>query len=207
MKKVFKAIIFDLGNVIVPFDFKRGYTAMELLCPYAASEIPKRIRTTDLVQRFETGQIASKSFVKELCRLLELPVSHEQFCDLWTSVFLPHTLIPESLLANLARQYRLVLLSNTNEIHFQMIRRNYPLLDHFDHFVLSYEVGALKPSRRIYEEAVARAGCRPDECFFIDDVELFVEGARQAGLEAVRFENYSQLETELRRQSILDSFG
>jgi FMN phosphatase YigB (HAD superfamily) len=155
---VLKALIFDLGGTIVPFDFRRGYAAMEPLCAYPAAEIPARIRSTDLVRRFETGQIEPEAFVEELCRALELRVSYAEFCDLWTSIFLPEPLIPEAVFAVLRRRYPLVLLSNTNDIHFQMIRRSYPLLDHFDHFVLSYQVGALKPSRRIYEEAVARAG-------------------------------------------------
>lgn len=83
-----------------------------------------------------------------------------------------------------------------------MIRASYPVLDHFDHFVLSYQVGAMKPSARIYEEAVARAGCLPEECFFTDDVPAYVEGARLAGLDAVRFESYPQLQSELQRRGI-----
>jgi len=200
---VLKALIFDLGGTIVPFDFRRGYAAMEPLCAYPAAEIPKRIRSTDLVRRYESGQIASELFVEELCRVLELRVTYQQFCDLWTAIFLPEPLIPEALFARLKSRYPLVLLSNTNDIHFRMIRRSYPLLDHFDHFVLSYEVGALKPSARIYEEAVARAGCRPEECFFTDDLDPYVEGARKVGLDAVRFESYRQLESELRDRAIL----
>jgi FMN phosphatase YigB (HAD superfamily) len=199
---VLKALIFDLGGTIVPFDFRRGYAAMEPLCAYPAAEIPARIRSTDLVRRFETGQIEPETFVEELCRALELRVSYAEFCDLWTSIFLPEPLIPEAVFAGLRRRYPLVLLSNTNDIHFQMIRRSYPLLDHFDHFVLSYQVGALKPSPRIYEEAVARAGCRAEECFFTDDVAPYVEGARLAGLDAVRFESYAQLESELRSRGV-----
>jgi glucose-1-phosphatase len=199
---VLKALIFDLGGTIVPFDFRRGYAAMEPLCAYPAAEIPARIRSTDLVRRFETGQIEPETFVEELCRALELRVSYAEFCDLWTSIFLPEPLIPEAVFAELRRRYPLVLLSNTNDIHFQMIRRSYPLLDHFDHFVLSYQVGALKPSPRIYEEAVARAGCRAEECFFTDDVAPYVEGARLAGLDAVRFESYAQLESELRSRGV-----
>jgi len=200
---VVKALIFDLGGVIVPFDFRRGYAAMEPLCAYPASDIPKRIRSTDLVRRYESGQISSELFVTELCSLLELRVTYQQFCDLWTAIFLPDPLIPETLFASLKSRYPLVLLSNTNDIHFRMIRRSYPLLEHFSHFVLSYEVGALKPSPRIYQEAVARAGCRPEECFFTDDLAPYVEGARQSGLDAIRFESYAQLESNLRDRNVL----
>ena len=200
---VFKAIIFDLGGVIVPLDYQRGYVAMEPLCGFPAAEIPQRIRSTGLVPRYETGQIGSEHFVEELCRALKLRVTYAEFCELWSSIFLPDALIPESLFAALAQRYRLVLLSNTNDLHFRMIRAHFPLLEHFDELVLSYQVGTMKPSPRIYEEAVARAGCRPQECFFTDDIEAYVEGARRAGIDAIRFEGYPQLDMELRRRAIL----
>lgn len=199
---VVKTIIFDLGGVIVPFDFKRGYAKMEPLCGYPADQIPGRIRSTDLVQRFETGQVSSRDFVAELSRTLELRTSYEEFCDLWTSIFLPHTLVPEPLLVGLHERYRLVLLSNTNEIHFSMIEANYPLIRHFDHRVLSYQAGAAKPSARIYEEAIAHAGCSAAECFFTDDVLPYVEGARLAGIDAVQFHSAAQLEEALRERGI-----
>ena len=154
-----KTIFFDLGNVIIPFDFKRAYSKLQPLCNYPVTEIPQRMRGTDLVSRFESGLIGPEQFVKEFSAVLELGINYDEFCDLWTSVFLPEPLIQESLLANLKRRYRLMILSNTNPIHFHMIRANYPLLGHFDHYVLSYEVGALKPSEEIFRAAVDHAGC------------------------------------------------
>src|SRR6266481_10025541 len=113
-----KAVIFDLGKVIIPFDFKRGYQALEQVCGYPAAEIPRRIGTTDLVQRFESGLVEPKDFVAQLSRVLDLRVDYDQFCQIWTSIFLPDPLIPESLLEGLSKRYRLLLLSNTNAIHF-----------------------------------------------------------------------------------------
>src|SRR5947199_2805201 len=125
-----RTLIFDLGKVIIPFDFGRGYRALEGLCGVPAAEIPKRIGSTDLVIRFETGLIAPEDFVRELSALLGLGIDYDQFCSIWSSIFLPETLIPESLLEGLRRRYRLLLLSNTNAIHFRMVRENYPLLRH-----------------------------------------------------------------------------
>lgn len=198
-----RAVIFDLGGVIVPFDFKRGYARMEPLCSYPAAEIPQRLRSTDLVTRFETGLIEPEQFVQELSRILELKTSYEQFCELWTSIFLPETLIPESLIKRIKERRRLVLLSNTNHIHFTMIEREYPILRHFDEYVLSYQVGAMKPSARIYQEAIARAGCRPEECFFTDDIAAYVEGARREGIDAVQFQSAGQVEAELKARGVL----
>jgi len=196
-------VIFDLGGVIVPFDFKRGYAKMEGLCGYAAAEIPARLRTTDLVTRFESGQVEPEEFVRQLSDILELKATYEEFCELWTSIFLPDTLVPDSLLERIHARRRLLLLSNTNDIHFTMVERNYPIMRHFDDHVLSYRVGALKPSPLIYKEAIARAGCRPEECFFTDDVAAYVEGAVREGIDAVRFESAAQVERELMNRGVL----
>ena len=198
-----KTIFFDLGNVIIPFDFKRAYSRLQPLCDYPATEIPARMRGTDLVSRFESGQIAAEQFVKEFSAVLELRINYDEFCDLWTSVFLPEPLIQDSLLASLGNRYPLMILSNTNPIHFHMIRANYPLLRHFDDCVLSYEVGALKPHAEIYEKAIARAGCDAAECFFTDDLLVNVEAAWKHGMDAVQFQSAAQLEEELRARRLL----
>jgi glucose-1-phosphatase len=199
---VIKTVIFDLGKVIVPFDFKRGYRAISQMCQYTPEEIPKRIGSTDLVTRFECGQVPPRQFVSELCGILDLNMDYAHFCRIWSSIFLPETLIPESLLEGIGKRRRLLLLSNTNAIHFEMIRENYPLLRHFHDFVLSYEVGAMKPSPRIYSEAIARAQCQPAECFFTDDIPEYVEAARAAGIDAVQFESAAQIERELARRGV-----
>jgi putative hydrolase of the HAD superfamily len=198
-----KTVIFDLGRVIVPFDFKRGYARLEPLCGIPASGISGRISSTGLVPRFESGQIEPKAFVSELSEHLGLRISYEEFCDIWMSIFLPETLIPEELLTEIGITHRLVLLSNTNAIHFEGIRAQYPLLRHFDAFVLSYEVGAMKPLPAIYEKAIEAARCAPGECFFTDDIEEYVEAAKSMGIDAVRFESATQIRGELRRRGVL----
>jgi glucose-1-phosphatase len=200
---VIRAILFDLGNTIVPFDFRRAYARLEHLCPYPAAEIPKRLARSDLVQRFETGAVEPEEFVRHFCAELGLQMTYAEFCELWSSIFLPDTLIPESLLVSLATRYCLVLVSNTNAIHFEMVRGSYSLLRHFHALVLSHEVGAAKPSPRIYLEAIAQAGCNPGECVFIDDLAVCVEGARREGMEAVQFESLSQLERDLRARGVV----
>lgn len=197
-----RTIIFDMGKVIIPFDFKRGYDRMAPLCRYAASEIPERLRSCDLVTRFEEGRVEPTDFVRELSAILELKVSYEEFCGIWSSIFLPEPLIPESLLVALKKRYRLLLLSNTNAIHFDMVWESYPILRQFDELVLSYRVGALKPSPVIYAEALRHAHCAPEECFFTDDIAAYVEGARSAGMDAVQFESAAQIERELRAREV-----
>lgn len=197
-----RAVIFDLGKVLVHFDFKRGYRALEGMCPYAAAEIPKRIGPTGLVERFETGLVEPRDFVTQLSAILDLHLDYDHFCSIWSCIF-TETLIPESMLAGLAARYRLLLLSNTNAIHFEMIRENYaPLLRHFHELILSYEVKAMKPHPAIFQRAIDAAGCRPEECFYTDDIAAYVTAARAMGIDAVQFESAAQIERELAARGI-----
>ena len=199
---MYRTVIFDLGRVLIPFDFARGYRAIAAHCPYSEDEIPRRIGSTDLVRRFESGQMAPHDFVERLCALLKVRLPYDEFCRIWSSIFLPETLIPDNLVAGLHERYRLLLLSNTNAIHFEMVLANYPVLGHFDDYVLSHRVGALKPSPRIYQEAIARAQCAPDEIFFTDDIAEYVVAAREVGMDAVQFQSAGKLQQELRRRGI-----
>jgi FMN phosphatase YigB (HAD superfamily) len=199
---MYKAIIFDLGKVLIHFDFTRGYRALEGLCPYTAAEIPRRIGRTGLVERFETGLVEPREFVEQISRILDLPPDYDRFCEIWSGIF-TETLIPESLLQALAARYRLLLLSNTNALHFAMLQATYgPLLSHFHDLILSYEVRAMKPQPEIFQMAVERAGCLPGECFYTDDIAEYVAAARQLGIDAVQFESREQIEREMRGRGI-----
>ena len=192
-----RTIIFDLGRVIVPFDFQRGYQALSSLCTYPVEEVPVRIRSTGLVEKFECGQIEPQNFVEQLSAALDIRPGYEEFCRIWSSVFLPETLVPESFIVALKQNYPVLLLSNTNAIHFEMIRENYPILGHFDDFILSYQVGAMKPSPLIYQAAIRRAGHAAEDCFFTDDIRTYVDGAKQQGIQAVLFEGYEKLKADM----------
>jgi glucose-1-phosphatase len=192
-----RTIVFDLGGVIVGFEFERAYRTIEKLSGLDTPQIRARIRETGLVPLLESGKIDPGEFVSRLTAALGVTMSYDEFSALWSSIFLPETLIPESLLEHLHRHHRLVLLSNTNAIHFEMIREAYPLLRHFDHFVLSHEVGAMKPAPEIYREAIRHALCLPEECFYTDDVLEFVEGARREGMDSGQFLGFEKLKADL----------
>jgi putative hydrolase of the HAD superfamily len=196
-----KAIVFDLGKVLVPFDFKIGYRALEGACPYCADEIRLRIAQSGLVRPFETGLIEPPDFFARLSATLDLSLSYEGFCQAWNSIFFGQ-LIADTVLQSLAGRYRLLVLSNTNAIHWQMIRANYPMLQYFHDCVLSFEERAMKPDPAIYRALLARAGCRPEACFFTDDIALNVEGARLMGIDAVQFESPAQLQREMASRGI-----
>ena len=198
----YKALIFDLGKTLVHFDFQRGYRALEGLCPHPAAEIPRRLAGTGLVEKFETGLVEPHDFVTQMASVLELRVDYQRFCQIWGSIF-ADTLVPDSMLAALHARYRMVLLSNTNAIHFEFIRARYAtLLRHFDACVLSYEVKSMKPHAGIYHAAIEKAGCPAAECFYTDDIADYVAGARALGIDAVQFQNAAQLERDLLARGI-----
>lgn len=196
-----KAVILDLGKVLIHFDFAPGYRALAEVCPYDAAEIRRRIASTGLAERFETGLIGPTDFYGELRLALDLRLDYRGFLPIWNGIF-DDVLIPESMLEGLAARYRLLLLSNTNVTHFEGIRERYPVLRHFHDMVLSYEVHAMKPRPEIYLAAIERAGCLPKECFYTDDIPAFVEAARAVGMDAVQFEDAAQLARELKARGI-----
>ena len=196
-----KAIIFDLGKVLVSFDFKIGYRALEAVCPYVAEEVRARIKQTGLVEPFERGLIDPREFVDKLSAALDLRAQYGDFCQIWGSIF-DRQLIADQVLESLAARYRLLLLSNTNALHWEMIREKYPMVGYFHDCILSFEVHSMKPEAAIFRAAVARAGCQPEECFFTDDIAVNVEGARREGLDAVQFHSPAQLEEEMARLGI-----
>jgi putative hydrolase of the HAD superfamily len=196
-----RAIIFDLGKTLIHFDFARGYQRLEGLCPHDTPAIRKLLAGTGLVGPFETGLVEPRDFVGRISKVLDLRADYDAFCEIWNSIF-TEILVPEEMLEGLKRNYHLVLLSNTNSIHFESVREKYPLLRHFDDLVLSYEVKAMKPQPEIYRAAIECAGCAPEECFYTDDIAEFVEGARVIGIDAVQFTGVERLTEEMKARGI-----
>ena len=197
-----KTLIFDLGKVIVPFDFERGYQAMAERTGLDPTDVRKRIAATGCVVPYETGQLETPEFVRTISRALGQTFSVDEFQELWSIIFLPETLLPEDLFVQLKQRYRLVLLSNTNDLHFNFIQKRYKLLRHLDEFVLSYKAKAAKPDHRIYQAAIRAAQCRPEECFFTDDIPEYVAGAQAAGINAVQFQGHQPLLASLREHGV-----
>lgn len=165
-------------------------------------EIRTRLAATGAMNGYESGRMTSQEFFETVCDALGVKLSFEEFSSIWISVFMPYTLIPEEFVAALRRKYRVVLLSNTNEIHFNWLRETYPILNHFDAYVLSHEVKAMKPDDAIYDAVLKQAAAAAPECFYTDDVDLFVEGAKRHGIDAVQFQGFEKLRDEMAARGI-----
>lgn len=198
-----RSILFDLGNVLVPFEIDRGYAALSANSGLPMEEVARRIRESGLYQAFESGEFETVEFHDRFSKLLGLKTGPDEFREIWNSIFLPDGLTSEALVMDLKKRYRLVLLSNTNDLHYGWLSERYPVLRHFDAYTLSYAVGAMKPSPRIYEAAVRNAQCEPGECFFTDDVMAYVEGARAFGIDAEQFVGEETLRRHLRERGLI----
>lgn len=192
-----KAFIFDLGRVIVPFDHEIGLQILERHCAFLRDDIRAKIFASNELQLYQMGKISSDEFFAAMKTALNVKISFEEFAEIWNSSFTFTPLIDEAVIERLAEKYRLLILSDTNALHFEFIRRKFPILRHFHDFVLSHEVGFLKPSEEIFRIAVKRAGCAPEECIFTDDVPANVGAARNIGIHAVQFVSSAQFQTDI----------
>jgi putative hydrolase of the HAD superfamily len=192
-----KTLIFDLGRVLVDFDFHIGYGRMAALNGLSPDDVKRKLRESQLVVPFECGHLSSAEFAKQVSGILGVSMTEDEFGAIWCSVFEPGPIVPAEFLAELHRRYRMVLLSNTNQIHYVALRAALPALNHFDAMTLSYEVGAMKPDEKIYRDAIAKAQCAPEECFYTDDIEAYVEGARAVGINGFVFHGFEQLKCDL----------
>ena len=197
-----KAILFDLGKVLVDFNFETGVKALHSACSISRDRLEEVLWDENWIRRYERGEISTSEFHSYLCETADLQMDLPGFCETWSSVFLPDLIVSEQLLAELKKKYPLILVSNTNEVHIDFVRANYRVLDYFDHLVFSYEVGSLKPDPKIFEHAIALSGHAPEELFFTDDRQENILIARQLGINAHQFRSEPELVKALREAGV-----
>ena len=199
-----RCLFLDMGKVLIDFDLKKFAVRMQVLAAAGPEQLRAALMDDGLVPRFESGAVTEEDFCEEVCRRLKCRISQEDLASAWNSIFMPDPVIAEEVIATLARRLPLWAISNTNPIHFRHIRERFAFLRHFRGFVLSYEVGAPKPDRRIFLAALDRAGAEPGEAVFVDDQEIHVEAAAAMGIDAFRFLNPYHFLAELQLRGIID---
>lgn len=198
-----KSIIFDLGNVIVSFDHRKISKRLEAACEHASDAIYARAVTGELAREYNLGKISTGDFFAAINREFGLGIDYEDFYAAWNCTFLPEPIVPDELIKTLSEKFRLLILSDTNEMHFDFIRENFSILNYFDDFIVSHKAGLVKPSAEIFQKAVETADCLPEECLFIDDLLVNVEGARKCGLNALQFVSAERLTEDLKALELL----
>jgi epoxide hydrolase-like predicted phosphatase len=196
------ALIFDFGNVVAHFDYAKACAVLGAPVGLSGAALLERVRPlgfSPLVRRYESGQISAEAFSAGLCTLAGLEVPHAEFAAAWSDIFWPNEPVARLVAALKARGYRLVLGSNTNDLHAAQFRRQFAAtLAHFDRLVLSYEIGHAKPAAAFYHACAEAAGVPPSACVFIDDLPENVAGARAAGLAGLLYRDVPTLVADLR---------
>ena len=177
-----RTAIFDLGNVLVFFSYPKMIAQAAACTGLSPGEIERLFFDRRLREIYETGQMSSEELVSHFQSISPRRFSFSELMHALSDIFTPNQELWPVVDQLKEQGIRLVLLSNTSECHFNRILADYPICQKFDHLVLSYEVGACKPDLKIYQKALAVAGCKPEECFYTDDIPEFIDGARKAGL-------------------------
>mgnify|MGYP000281740100 FL=1 len=151
------------------------------------ASLKKSFRMGETFQQHERGEISDDDFIKNMCHELSLPLSAEQFIAGWQAVFVD--LRPEvvAIMNNLREQsHRVVILSNTNQIHTPWWRTLWPEIDQAaDSVYLSHEMGMRKPEAAIYQHVLAQEGFSPADTVFFDDNQDNLTGSRALGIKSV----------------------
>mgnify|MGYP005839105697 FL=1 len=183
---VIKALALDLGNVLVQVDHYRFCRRLGDLAGLAPEEVYAAVFASNLEPGYDTGRLTTEEFYQHVTAHFRVNLPFSQFSVWWNDIFEPMEGMAD-LVSHLATRYPLYLVSNTNALHFEYIKQNYALLEHFRSFVLSFEVGSRKPEPEIFQALIQQTGLPPSQCLFVDDKPPFVEAARQQGLTAWRF--------------------
>lgn len=198
-----RAFIFDLGNVLLDFDFEPAFRSLAKL-----GKTPEQVRDyfiqSGLEVLFDGGKISSRQFFADVKKALDLPISYERFERIWNHIFTPDRRMA-ALARTLGKNFRLVLLSNTNAMHARYIERRYAgLLAPFDRRVYSFREKKRKPDAGLYRHAVRACRAKADEVFYIDDRADFTEAAAELGLRTFTYrKNFDELKRELVRLGAL----
>jgi putative hydrolase of the HAD superfamily len=199
----YSVIVFDLGNVLIPFDYDIVVKRFNDIEEGLGDKFVKLYSENyEIHKRFERWEISTDEFLKIMMEWLEYKVTLEEFYDIYSNIF-SLNIDTVNLLPELKKRYKLVLLSNTNYIHQKYGYEHYEFLKHFDKLILSHEAGAVKPEEKIYKAVENFTASAPLEHLFIDDVEEYVEGAKKMGWDAVQFSGYQKLMKDLRERNIL----
>ncbi|MBO6026103.1 MAG: HAD family phosphatase [Bacteroidales bacterium] len=184
-----KNIIFDLGGVILDIDetmtlnelSKKGVDGLQLI----NSEEFKA-----LDERFERGVVSAATFRKRAKAMVGRPnMTDVDFDYLWDSMLLDIPRERIQALEKVKEHYKIFLMSNTNEIHYDLYVRDLQLRfgykqfdDLFHKSYFSFDIHLLKPDPLFFEYIIDHQGLKPEETLFIDDTKANIEVARELGL-------------------------
>jgi putative hydrolase of the HAD superfamily len=197
-----EVILFDLGNVILPFN---NYQIAEKLSRFSQRrdfQDPQKVFSylfdlqKGVINDFDKGRVSPPEFFQSIRNDLGLSISFEEFIPIWTDIFIENQEVSE-IIRSLKGRWRLGLLSNTDPLHFSYILSKFPIISAFEKSILSYEVGFKKPDARIFQKAIEWASAQPQKILFIDDTKGHVDAALALGMQGIHFISAQQLKKDL----------
>lgn len=199
--KKIKAILFDLGNVLLNYDLGKLARDFAKHCHVSLTRVWLHFIASPWEGKYARGEISSYEFYRHAKKLSKQPLSYLLFRHYWNDIFWENRGM-ENLLVRLKKHYPLYLISNTNAMHFRHIKKKFKVLRHFKKTFPSHEVGHRKPEKEIYEYVLKKIRLTGPETVFIDDMPSFVRGAKKAGIRAIRFRNKPELVRDLKKLGV-----
>jgi glucose-1-phosphatase len=193
-----KAIIFDFGDVFINLD-KEGTN--KKLKAMNVEKLPESLAAKN--RDYEQGFVTSDE-ISDHYRTHFPQIKKEDFLDSWNSMLLDFPEYRLKFIQKLSaeKDYKLILLSNTNENHIGHIQANVPFYEDFkkcfDECYLSHEIGLRKPNPDIFEFVLEENSLRPEDCLFIDDTRENIDTAASLG--------FHTWNIEPSREDIIDLF-
>jgi putative hydrolase of the HAD superfamily len=193
-----RAVIFDIGRVLIRIDVARAMKGMASGLSLTAEELWTAIEKDPRWKDWQEGRISARDWHLHVKQRFGGFATFEQFCDMWNLVLDPVPIQGPELFEKLSATCRLGLLSNTDPIHVPYMESQYDFFRYFPARVYSCAVGASKPSPVIFKEALKACRSRAEEAVYIDDIEAYVEAARQLGMLGLHFQSPKKLAADLR---------
>jgi len=197
-----EAVIFDFGNVLGFFSHQKAIRQLMAYAPEGTSAEAVLAFAMEIEHRFELGELSGPEVLAMLRERFALRGADEELAHALGDMFTPNPPICE-LVPRLAGRYRLGLLSNTNEVHYALFRRQFAsVLDRFDHVIVSHEVRLRKPDPALFGYAQARFGLPAERMLFVDDLPANVEGARRCGWQGIVYTSPEALVARLKELGV-----
>jgi len=182
-------VVFDLGKVLVDFDYTIAAKKVAARSAITIENLHDFLSSSPLLVQLESGLLTPHQFYTEIQKATGFTGSADEFTNYFADIFAPMPPMVELHAALRKRQIPTYIFSNTNDIAIGHIRRQYPFFGNFDGYILSYEVGAMKPQAKIYEALEKLCGRRGAEIFYIDDRLENVQAGAARGWQIVLHES------------------
>jgi HAD superfamily hydrolase (TIGR01509 family) len=196
-------IVFDLGKVLVDFDYSIAGRRIAARGTMTIQEIAQYINQSSLFVQYELGALTTQQFYAEICRVTGFRGSLAEFSECFADIFVP--IEPMVQLQATLRQRGLpaYIFSNTNELAAEHIRRSFPFYANFDGYVLSYQHGAMKPDGRLYEVVEGQSARRGAAILYLDDRPENVAAGGARGWQAILHETPEKSRAAIQKLGLL----